>query len=228
MLRTSLFIAGLLISPCLSTATEAATINTNLNSGFKEIMLAQFSPTQNQRQQDAFNRDANNYQAWLHYQRQQRQQAEYKRRQKELARIERIKQIRESIPELESKKDYLALGLAWHTLGEWDRSLDATEKAIVAYPNVVRSYILRASLRERLNDVPGALADYNQAIIIEPDFHGYYRLRGKLKKGFDRNGAVQDFRTAIKIIRVDERFNLVRDSELKLIIKELQSLGLKE
>jgi tetratricopeptide (TPR) repeat protein len=161
-----------------------------------------------------------------------RQQAEYNRQQNELARLERIRQAQESarnsIPELENRRDYLALGQAWRTLEEWDKSLDAANKAVAVYPNIVGGYTLRASLRKRLNDVEGALADYDQAIVIEPDYHGYYRLRGKLKKSFDRDGAIQDFRMAMKVVRVDNRFNLIRDSELKNLAKELQSLGAKE
>ncbi len=221
-----------------SSTTQATPIrlksDVNLYNSFREFLLVQFgtTPTSNQRQQEAFNRDSNNYQGWLYYQQQQRQQAEYNRQQNELARLERIRQARESalnsIPELESKKDYLALGQAWRTLEEWDRSLNAANKAIAAYPNVVGGYTLRASLRARLNDVTGAITDYNQAIAIKPYYYGYYQLRGELKKSLDQNGAIQDFRTAMKVLRVDNRYNLIRDSELKILAKELQSLGATE
>jgi tetratricopeptide (TPR) repeat protein len=161
-----------------------------------------------------------------------RKQAEYNRQQNELARLERIRQAQESarnsIPELESKRDYLALGQAWRTLEEWDRSLDAANKAIATYPNVVGGYTLRASLRERFNDITGAIADYDRAIIIKPDFHGYYQIRAELKKSFDRNGAIQDFRMAMKVIRTDNRYNLIRDRRLNELAKELRSLGATE
>jgi tetratricopeptide (TPR) repeat protein len=225
---------ALFILFCLPAATEAATINKNSHKGFEKLLLVQFgtNPTPNQRQQEAFNRDSNNYQGWLYYQQQQRQQAEYNRQQNELARIEKVRQAQESarnsIPELESKRDYLALGQAWRTLEEWDRSLDAANKAVAAYPNVVGGYTLRASLRKRLKNIAGALADYNQAIIINPNSHVYYQLRGELKKSFDRNGAIEDFRMAMKAVRVDNRYNLIRDSELKILAKELQSLGATE
>jgi tetratricopeptide (TPR) repeat protein len=234
MIKINSLVVGLSILFFLPNAAEAVSVNTNSNKGFGKFLLVQFgtTPTYNQRQQEAFNRDSNNYQSWLYYQRQQRQQAEYNRQENELARLERIRQAQElarnSIPELESKKDYLALGQAWRTLEEWDRSLDAANKAIAAYPNIVAGYTLRASLRKRLNDVAGAIADYDRAIAIEPDYHGYYRLRGKLKKSFDRDGAIQDFRMAMKAVRVDNRYNLIRDSELKILAKELQSLGATE
>jgi tetratricopeptide (TPR) repeat protein len=161
-----------------------------------------------------------------------RRQAEYDRQQEEIARMERIRQAQESalssIPELESKRDYQALSEAWRTLGEWDKSLDAVNKAIAAYPDIARGYIMRASLRKRLNDIPGALSDYDRAIKIKPSYHIYYQLRGELKKSFDRNGAIQDFRMAMKAVRVDDRYNLIRDSELRVLAKELKSLGSTE
>jgi tetratricopeptide (TPR) repeat protein len=153
-------------------------------------------------------------------------------REEDLARLERIRQAKElaraSIPELEIKKDYRALAREWNTLEEWDKSLDAIEKAILANPNIASTYMLRASLRKRLNDIPGTLADYNRAIEINPNYYGYYQTRGKLKKSFDRNGATQDFRIAMKLVRIETRYNLIKDKMLKELAKELQSLGAKE
>jgi tetratricopeptide (TPR) repeat protein len=232
MLKINSFAVGILFF--LPDVAAATIIKVDLNRDSEKLILVQFgtTPTYNQRQQESFNRNANDYQAWLHYQRQQREQAEYNRQQNELARIERIRKAKESaqesIPELEIRKDYLALGQAWRTLEEWDKSLDAADKAIAAYPNVVGGYTLRASLRARLNDITGAIADYDRAIIIKPYYHGYYQLRGELKKSFDRNGAIQDFRMAMKAVRVDNRYNLIRDSELRILAAELRSLGARE
>jgi tetratricopeptide (TPR) repeat protein len=153
-------------------------------------------------------------------------------RQNELARMERIRQAKQSarasIPELEKKKDYLALGRAWRTLEEWDKGLDAAEKVIAAYPNMVSGYTLRASLRKKINDIAGALADYDRVVAIEPNFFDNYRIRGELKKSFDRHGAIQDFRMAMKLVRVDSNYNLIRDSELRAFVEELRSLGATE
>jgi tetratricopeptide (TPR) repeat protein len=216
---TSSFVCGLVV--LTSPVAQATTINQK-SEQISDNLYVQRS--YHQREQDYIG-----YRLWEEA---ARKQAEYNRQQNELARLERIRQAQESarnsIPELESKRDYLALGQAWRTLEEWDKSLDAANKAITAYPNIVGGYTLRASLKKRLNDISGAIADYDQAIAIEPDYHGYYRLRGKLKKSFDRNGAIQDFRMAMKIVRVDNRFNLIRDSELKNLAKELQSLGATE
>jgi tetratricopeptide (TPR) repeat protein len=230
MLKNNSLTIGILILSYFATMAEASTINTTLSKGSGKILLVQFgtTPTDNQRQQDTFNRGLEHHQNSLRIQR----QAEYNRQQNELARIERIRRAkesaRESIPELERRGEYLALGRAWRTLEEWDKSLNAVEKAIVANPNVVNGYILRASLRKRLNDIPGALADYDKAIVLESDFHGYYQLRGELKKNFDRNGAIQDFRMAMKVIRTDNRYSLIRDRRINELAAELRSLGARE
>jgi tetratricopeptide (TPR) repeat protein len=215
----SSFVCGIIF--LTSSVAQATTTNLKSNQIPSNFYAQQ---SHHQREQD--------YVGYRRWEESVRQQAEYNRQQNELARLERIRQAQESarnsIPELESKKDYLALGQAWRTLEEWDRSLDAANKAITTYPNIVGGYTLRASLKKRLNDISGAISDYDRAIAIEPDYHGYYRLRGKLKKSFNRNGAIQDFRMAMKIVRVDNRFNLIKDSELKNLAKELQSLGATE
>jgi tetratricopeptide (TPR) repeat protein len=215
----SSFVCGLVV--LTSPVAQATTIN--LKSEQKSNNLhAQRS--YHQREQDYIG-----YRLWEEA---ARKQAEYNRQQNELDRQRRVLEAQEaalnSIPDLARKKDYLALGQAWRTLEEWDKSLDAANKAISVYPNIVGGYTLRASLRKRVNDIAGAIDDYDRAIAIEPNYHGYYRLRGKLKKSFDRNGAIQDFRMAMKIVRVDNRFNLIRDSELKILAKELKSLGATE
>jgi tetratricopeptide (TPR) repeat protein len=216
---TSSFVCGLVV--LTSPVAQATTINQK-SEQISDNLYVQRS--YHQREQDYIG-----YRLWEEA---ARKQAEYDRKQNELARLERIRQAQESarnsIPELEKKRDYLALGRAWRTLEEWDRSLDAANKAVAAYPNVVGGYTLRASLKERLNDIAGALADYDRAITIKPNSHVYYQLRGELKKSFDRNGAIQDFRMAMKVLRVEDRYNLIRDSELKILAKELRSLGATE
>jgi tetratricopeptide (TPR) repeat protein len=216
--KISPFVFGLVV--LTSPAVQATTIN--LKS--EQISDGLYAQSHHQREQD--------YIGYRRWEEAARKQAEYDRQQEELARLERVRQsqasARQSIPDLESKKDYLALGHAWRTLEEWDKSLDAANKAIIAYPNVVRGYTLRASLRVRLKDILGAIADYDRAIALEPNFHGYYQLRGELKKSFDRYGAIQDYRMAMKVIRVDNRYNLIRDRRLIEFAKELRSLGATE
>jgi tetratricopeptide (TPR) repeat protein len=212
---TSSFVCGIIF--LTSPVAQATTTNLSSNQVPSNFYAQQ---SHHQREQD--------YVGYRRWEESVRQQAEYNRQQNELARLERIRQAQESIPELERKKDYLALGQAWRTLEEWSKSLEAADKAIEAYPNVVGGYTLRASLRRRFNNIAGALADYDRAIAIEPNFHGYYKIRGEIKKSFDRNGAIQDFRMAMKVIRTDNRFNLIRDRRLNELAAELRSLGATE
>jgi tetratricopeptide (TPR) repeat protein len=226
MLKTSSLVAGLLIFFSLSASTEAATINTDSNKVSKKTLFVQFGA------QETFDRGLYHHQNSLRVGQEERRRAEYNRQQNEIARIERIRQskqsARASIPELESKEDYLNLAIAWRILEEWDKGLDAAEKAIAAYPNVARPYVVRATIKIELKDIAGAIADYSRAIVVEPDFHGFYKVRGRLKGRADRHGAIQDFRTAMKLVRVDNNYNLIRDSELRLLTEELRSLGATE
>jgi tetratricopeptide (TPR) repeat protein len=213
------FVFGLVV--LTSSVAQATTINQE-SEKISNNLYAQRN--YHQREQD--------YIGYRRWEESVRQQAEYNRQQNELARMEKIRQAKESarasIPELERKGDYLTLAREWNTLEEWDKSLDAIEKAIVANPNIASGYMLRASLRKRLNDIPGTLADYDQAITINPNYYGYYQTRGELKKSFDRNGAIQDFRMAMKLVRVETRYNLIKDRMLNELVKELRSLGATE
>jgi tetratricopeptide (TPR) repeat protein len=216
--KVILFVFGLVV--LTSPAVKATTIN--LKS--EQISDGLYAQSHHQREQD--------YIGYRRWEEAARKQAEYNRQQNELARIEKIRQAKQSarasIPELESKKDYLNLARAWRTLEEWDKGLDAAEKAIAAYPNVARPYVVRATIKIELKDIVGAIADYDRAIVIRPDFYGYYMVRGQLKGKADRHGAIQDFRMAMKLVRVDNNYNLIRDSELRLLTEELRSLGATE
>jgi tetratricopeptide (TPR) repeat protein len=223
---------GLSIQAFIPSTALATDINASSNGKSTTTLLAQFGvpQTTHQRQQADF---------WLRESWRQGNELATKReahernlRQQEIARVERIKQARESalesIPRLESKRDYVALLKAWGVLGEWKKSLDASEKAVEANPNSAAVYSLRASTKKHFNDVQGAIADYDRAIAIEADFHPYYLYRGLLKKSFDKSGAIQDFRMAIKVVRVDNRFNLISDSIVEFLVKEINALGATE
>jgi tetratricopeptide (TPR) repeat protein len=185
--------------------------------------LAQLTPAG--RQQDAFARDSNTLYNQVHGAEILRRNAEFARQQAEIARQRQLQQWRDSIPELESKRDYIALSRAFVRLEEWERGLDAAEKAVKANPNYDRAYVLRGVMKKRLNNIQGAIEDYSRAIVINPSFYPNYRDRGLLRKNSDSNGAIQDIRMAIKLVSVDNRFNLIRDSEVAYLLKELRSLG---
>jgi tetratricopeptide (TPR) repeat protein len=76
-------------------------------------------------------------------------------------------------------------------------------KAISLNPKFAKAYYNRGVLKTKLNDPKGALADYNKAISINPKDTLAYTNRAKLKyeKLDDRQGAIDDLRTAARIFR---------------------------
>jgi tetratricopeptide (TPR) repeat protein len=83
------------------------------------------------------------------------------------------------------------------------------DRVIVIKPKYVAAYINRGSAKSQLNDVQGALADFNQAISLAPQdaYISYgngtyaYIYRGVLKstKLNDANGAMADYNKAIEL-----------------------------
>jgi tetratricopeptide (TPR) repeat protein len=227
MLKTNPFIVGLLMLSCLSTvAAEAAIINPNLNNNPEGFLLAQLTPAG--RQQDAFARDSNTLYNQVHGAEILRRNAEFARQQAEIARQNQIQGWRDSIPALERERNYLALSKTLYWLEDLDKALDSANRAIQSEPIAARAHWLRGDINVKLRNIKGALIDYNRAIAIEPDFHPYYVSRSLLKKGFDRGGAIQDIRMAIKLVSIDNRFNLIRDSEVASLLKELRSMGVTQ
>jgi tetratricopeptide (TPR) repeat protein len=213
-IKITSIILGTVILTCLPSSAQATVVKQN-NERKSDNIYAQQS--YHQREQD--------YIGYRRYEESQRQQAEFNRQQAEIARQKELQQLRQSIPELEVKRDYIALSRALVRLEEWEKGLDAAEKAVQANPNYDRAYTLRGVMKNRLGNVQGAIEDYSRAITINPGFFRHYHTRGLLKKNSDRNGAIQDIRMAIKLVSVDNRFNLIRDSEVASFLKELRSMG---
>ena len=67
-------------------------------------------------------------------------------------------------------------------------------------PDEAYGYVGRGAVRQVREDLSGALADYNQAVLIKPDLAGAYENRGVVKrlKG-DLVGAAADHQKAIEL-----------------------------
>jgi tetratricopeptide (TPR) repeat protein len=192
MLKITPIIFGLSISFGLSTATKASTISTKSNENLGVNLLSQFgtTPTYNQRQQETFHRDTSNYLIQLENEKRLRQQAENE------------KKIRRLALDFTSKRDYIGLGSLYYSNGYMRSAINAYTMAIEANPKNSTVYFLRARVKGDQDNLEGAIADYDIAITLNPQSDGAYINRAvdkfRLK---DKNGSLQDFRSAARIYK---------------------------
>jgi tetratricopeptide (TPR) repeat protein/S1-C subfamily serine protease len=74
------------------------------------------------------------------------------------------------------------------------------ERAIRLRPNYTAAFFLRGASRLELNDLQGAIADFNEAIRLDPKFVGALNSRGLTRLDLnDRQGAIADFNEAIRL-----------------------------
>jgi tetratricopeptide (TPR) repeat protein len=74
-------------------------------------------------------------------------------------------------------------------------------QAVTLNPRYTIAYLLRAYVKNQLNDPQGALADYNEALSLNPKYTSAYYNRGILKanKLNDPQGALADYNQAISL-----------------------------
>jgi tetratricopeptide (TPR) repeat protein len=189
MLRINSLVAGLLIPFCLSPSVTAATINTNLNKDLNSFLLSQL--TEAGRQQEAFARDS-----YTLYR--QIQDAEESRKRQQ-AHAEQVRRIASSFI---IKRDYIGLGSLYYSNGYMRDAIGAYTMAIEANPKNSTIYFLRGRVKGDQDNLQGAIADYDIAIALNPQSDGAYINRAvdkfRLK---DKNGSLQDFRSAARIYK---------------------------
>jgi tetratricopeptide (TPR) repeat protein len=101
--------------------------------------------------------------------------------------------------------------------GNIEGALKNFKDAIRSQPNNAKIYSERAYFRKnKLGDKEGAIADYTQAIDINPDNPLFYFCRSQtyLELG-DRHKAIKDYNTAMDIAPEDIMYNSGSDSKLK-------------
>ena len=95
---------------------------------------------------------------------------------------------------------YGALGRLNEMQGKNTEALDYFNQSLAIKPDPI-IYSNRASLKTKLKDFAGAIADYDRAIALKPaDIADYFALRGGIKsQSGDFTGAVGDFDQAIAL-----------------------------
>jgi tetratricopeptide (TPR) repeat protein len=97
---------------------------------------------------------------------------------------------------------YMAMAGMYSSKNNYMTTIDIYNQAVTINPHPY-AYLARGMAKEQMNDLTGALADYNQAIHLNPDSAIFYWTRGfsKSSKLNDRTGAIQDYQEAAKLLR---------------------------
>jgi tetratricopeptide (TPR) repeat protein len=98
-------------------------------------------------------------------------------------------------------KAYMLRGYTYSQLGEVNKALSDYDMAIKIDPKFANAYHVRGALkRAKFKDNKGALADYNQSIILNPKILSYYIDRSSVRRNLgDLNGALSDCNRAIEL-----------------------------
>jgi tetratricopeptide (TPR) repeat protein len=91
--------------------------------------------------------------------------------------------------------------LSWRDRNQAQAEVSRLDREITTNPNAPNNYDERAMLKDRLGDRQGALADYNRAIDLEPNFTTAYLHRGLFRENrlnFPL-GAFLDYNRAIEL-----------------------------
>jgi tetratricopeptide (TPR) repeat protein len=126
------------------------------------------------------------------------------RRREELLRQQREENERVGLlaSEFTRKRDYIGLGNLYYSNGYLRYAIDAYTMMIEANPKNSTGYFLRGRVKGDQNNLQGAIADYDIAITLNPQSDGAYINRAvdkfRLK---DKNGSLQDFRSAARIYK---------------------------
>lgn len=95
---------------------------------------------------------------------------------------------------------YIARGLAYRELREYDKAISDYGEAIRLDRNSVAAYLNRGSVWSKKRDYDKAIADYTEAIRLDPKYAGAYSNRGAAwqNKG-DYDKAIANYNEAIRL-----------------------------
>jgi tetratricopeptide (TPR) repeat protein len=142
--------------------------------------------------------------------------------------------VRVSPENTEAKLRYGTISAA---IGDYDLSLEQAEDVLAIDSNNARAYTLRAQARETREDLDGAEADFNAAILAEPDSAAFHFLLGgfleRQKRSDDAEEAYRkllevepSFLAASAVARLVMRDD-TRGEELDAVIEEVIALALQ-
>ena len=96
--------------------------------------------------------------------------------------------------------DYLSLGLAFRQRGDFEKAINAFDKALELAPEDMRICRNRGIAKRASGDISGAIADFDQAITLNPEYGEAYGGRGIAKRvSGDHQGAIADFDKVIEL-----------------------------
>ncbi len=82
---------------------------------------------------------------------------------------------------------------------DYKGTISVLNKAIKKYPDCLWCYIMRYKTKEKLNDIPGFLADLTKAVELQPNASNYHLIALEKTKYKDYPGAISASNKAIDI-----------------------------
>ena len=95
---------------------------------------------------------------------------------------------------------FVVRGVMWADAGEYDRAIEAYDKALEVRPDYALAYYNRGLARYGSGDPDGAIADFTKAIELDPEHAEALNNRGAIRaQSGDLAGAVADFTRAVEL-----------------------------
>lgn len=123
----------------------------------------------------------------------------------------------------QTAKDYTQKGRELIDKRDYMEAILNLNKAIELDPKNASAYFLRANLKEKFEDLHGAMKDYNLSIESSPKYADAYFARGNVKMRLqDYYGAIEDYTAAIGVNEnyVEAYFNRGKAKQLLLAYED--------
>lgn len=133
-----------------------------------------------------------------------------------------IASLKEDLSETKNSNGFNNLGVAYFEIGEYEKAIDALNKAIELNSSNDIAYINRAELNKKWNKLKESEYDYTKAIELNSKNATYFRCRAYLRKeNGDLQNSLIDFKSANKIEpKFQPTINELKEIENRLGIKK--------